>query len=173
MTDPEDKFKDEKPPLSFVTHFQGSIARRLTPRIIIYPLVILMTVFFLNKYQKAIKTETKAKPKATEVNHIKPGEAPAPELASQSEEIKPYLLVITKGELEGQTWLQEIKDEKKDLCNFVVIDVSQDQGAMEFFKLESTPAAILRLGSFELGRITENLSRDSLDKLLQEKLKQD
>ena len=43
---------------------------------------------------------------------------------------------------------------------------------MEFFKLEST-RAILRLGDFELGRITENLSRDSLDKLLQEKLKQD
>ena len=53
-----------------------------------------MTVYFLNKYQKAIKTETKAKPKATEVNHISRANTNS-RMASQSE-IKPYLLVITK-----------------------------------------------------------------------------
>ena len=53
------------------------------------------------------------------------------------------------------------------------MNVQKDEGALEFFKLTTTPAAVLRLGSYELGRLTENINPAEINAFLDEKLKKD
>ena len=53
------------------------------------------------------------------------------------------------------------------------MNVKEDMGALEFFKLETTPAAILRLGSYEIGRLTGSFGITEINAFLDEKLKKD
>ena len=83
------------------------------------------------------------------------------------------LLLINQGELEEQTWVQELRDARKGTCNIVLMNVKDDMGALEFFKLDTTPAAILRLGSYEIGRLTGSFGIAEINAFLDEKLKKD
>ena len=53
------------------------------------------------------------------------------------------------------------------------MNVKEDMGALEFFKLETTPAAILRLGSYEIGRLTGTFDIAEINVFLDDKLKKD
>ena len=87
-------------------------------------------------------------------------------------EAKPFLLLIHKGELDEQPWVEELRNARKGKCNIVLMNVKEDMGALEFFKLEATPAAILRLGSYEIGRLTGNFALAEINVFLDEKLKE-
>lgn len=88
-------------------------------------------------------------------------------------EAKPFLLLVHKGELDEQPWLEELRNARKGTCNIVLMNVKEDMGALEFFKLDTTPAAILRLGSYEIGRLTGSFGIAEINAFLDEKLKKD
>ena len=154
---------------------------RFSPRIIIYPLVLLAAVWFMNKQQKIIQAakqqqgngqpplQKMAVVPTTDSSELKPAGLGNPAAV----EAKPFLLLVHKGELDNQPWLEELRNERKGKCNIVLMNVKEDMGALEFFKLETTPAAILRLGSYEIGRLTGNFDIAEINVFLDDKLKKD
>ncbi|MBP5670924.1 MAG: hypothetical protein J6X49_00915 [Victivallales bacterium] len=152
--------------------------RRFSPRIIIYPLVLLAAVWFMHKQQKIIeatKEQRKTQPvqKMAVIPVTDSGELKPAGIGNPSAEAKPFLLLVTRGELDGQPWVEELRTARKDQCNIILMNVQKDEGALEFFKLTTTPAAVLRLGSYELGRLTENINPAEINAFLDEKLKKD
>ena len=155
--------------------------RRFSPRIIIYPLVLLAAVWFMNKQQKIIQAakqqqrneqpplQKMAVVPTTDSGELKPAGLGNPAAV----EAKPFLLLISQGKLDEQPWLEELRNARKGKCNIVLMNVKEDMGALEFFKLETTPAAILRLGSYEIGRLTGNFGIAEINTFLDEKLKKD
>ena len=154
---------------------------RFSPRIIIYPLVLLAAVWFMNKQQKIIQAakqqqgngqpplQKMAVVPTTDSGELKPAGLGNPAAV----EAKPFLLLVHKGELDDQPWLEELRNERKGKCNIVLMNVKEDMGALEFFKLETTPAAILRLGSYEIGRLTGTFDIAEINVFLDDKLKKD
>ena len=122
---------------------------RFSPRIIIYPLVLLAAVWFMNKQQKIIEATKRqnentqpplqrmAVVPTTDSGELKPAGLGNPAAV----EAKPFLLLINQGELEEQPWVQELRDARKGTCNIVLMNVKEDMGALEFFKLDTTPAS--------------------------------
>ena len=153
---------------------------RFSPRIIIYPLVLLAAVWFMNKQQKIIQAAKQQQDndqpplqKMAVVPTTDSGELKPAGLGNPTAEVQPFLLLISQGELDEQPWLQELRDARKGQCNIVLMNVKKDMGALEFFKLETTPAAILRLGSYEIGRLTGSFGITEINAFLDEKLKKD
>lgn len=154
---------------------------RFSPRIIIYPLVLLAAVWFMNKQQKIIEATKRQNENSqpplqrmavvptTDSGELKPAGLGNPSAV----EAKPFLLLVNQGELEEQPWIQELRDARKETCNIVLMNVKEDLGALEFFKLDTTPAAILRLGSYEIGRLTGSFGLAEINAFLDEKLKKD
>ena len=153
---------------------------RFSPRIIIYPLVLLAAVWFMNKQQKIIQAakqqQDNGQPQlqkmavipTTDSGELKPAGLGNPAAV----EAKPFLLLVHKGELDEQPWVEELRNAHKGKCNIVLMNVKEDMGALEFFKLETTPAAILRLGSYEIGRLTGSFGITEINVFLDEKLKE-
>jgi len=153
---------------------------RFSPRIIIYPLVLLAAVWFMNKQQKIIEAtkrqQNNGQPplqKMAVVPTTDSGELKPAGIGNPVAEARPFLLLISQGELDEQPWLEELRNARKGQCNIVLMNVKEDMGALEFFKLESTPAAILRLGSYEIGRLTGTFGIAEINAFLDEKLKKD
>ena len=153
---------------------------RFSPRIIIYPLVLLVAVWFMNRQQKIIQAakqqqdneqpplQKMAVVPTTDSGELKPAGLGNPTVV----EAKPFLLLVHKGELDEQPWLDELRNDRKGKCNIVLMNVKEDMSALEFFKLETTPAAILRLGSYEIGRLTGSFGITEINAFLDEKLKE-
>ena len=153
---------------------------RFSPRIIIYPLVLLAAVWFMNKQQKIIQAakqqqdngqpplQKMAVVPTTDSGELKPAGLGNPAAV----EAKPFLLLVHKGELDEQPWVEELRNAHKGKCNIVLMNVKEDMGALEFFKLETIPAAILRLGSYEIGRLTGSFGITEINVFLDEKLKE-
>lgn len=151
---------------------------RFSPRIIIYPLVLLAAVWFMHKQQKIIeatKKQRKDQPlqKMAVIPVTDSGELKPAGIGNPPSEAKPFLLLVTRGELDDQPWVEELRTARKDQCNIILMNVQKDEGALEFFKLATTPAAVLRLGSYEIGRLTENVAPAEINAFLDEKLKKD
>ena len=152
--------------------------RRFSPRIVIYPLVLLLAVWFMNKQQKIIqaaKEQRNEKPlqKMAVIPVTDSGELKPAGIGNPSAEAKPFLLLVNQGELDEQTWVAELRESRKEQCNIVLMNVKEDMGALEFFKLDKTPAAILRIGSYEIGRLTGDFGLAEINAFLDEKLKKD
>ena len=86
--------------------------RRFSPRIIIYPLVLLAAVWFMHKQQKIIeaaKEQRKEQPlqKMAVIPVTESGELKPAGLRNPSTEAQPFLLLVSRGELDDLPWGEE------------------------------------------------------------------